>query len=153
MLLLCLNVFRGGTTVYIHGTRFRKDQRAQLYVNMTYSENNTAPNITSFISDVREYTHETALIWVNNIKKCREFACIHFSTHLCHHPHSRHPSLLHSLTPAEYNSIIWSPSLVRDIERRFKDDLRRDCEVWKVYHTTDDFFSWVCQAWNCGACT
>ena len=24
---------------------------------------------------------------------------IHFSTHLCHHPHSRHPSLLHSFTP------------------------------------------------------
>ena len=21
---------------------------------------------------------------------------IHFSTHLCHHPHSRHPSLFHS---------------------------------------------------------
>jgi len=25
---------------------------------------------------------------------------IHFSTHLCHHPHSRHPSLLHSFTPS-----------------------------------------------------
>ena len=24
---------------------------------------------------------------------------IHFSTHLYHHPHSRHPSLLHSFTP------------------------------------------------------
>ena len=24
---------------------------------------------------------------------------IHFSTHLCHHPHSRHPPLLHSFTP------------------------------------------------------
>ena len=24
---------------------------------------------------------------------------IHLSTHLCHHPHSRHPSLLHSFTP------------------------------------------------------
>ena len=24
---------------------------------------------------------------------------IHFSTHLCHHPHSRRPSLLHSFTP------------------------------------------------------
>jgi len=24
---------------------------------------------------------------------------IHFSTHLCHHPHSRHPSLLFSFTP------------------------------------------------------
>ena len=24
---------------------------------------------------------------------------IHFSTHLCHHPHSRHPSFLYSFTP------------------------------------------------------
>ena len=34
---------------------------------------------------------------------------IHFSTHLCHHPHSRHPSLLHSFTPGSKPSFSTNP--------------------------------------------
>ena len=35
---------------------------------------------------------------------------IHFSTHLCHHPHSRHPSLLHSFTPGSKPTFTTNPS-------------------------------------------
>jgi len=35
---------------------------------------------------------------------------IHFSTHLCHHPHSRHPSLLHSFTPGSKPTFSTNPS-------------------------------------------
>ena len=35
---------------------------------------------------------------------------IHFSTHLCHHPHSRHPSLLHSFTPGSKPIFSTNPS-------------------------------------------
>jgi len=34
---------------------------------------------------------------------------IHFSTHLCHHPHSRHPSLL-SFTPGSKPTFSTNPS-------------------------------------------
>ena len=34
---------------------------------------------------------------------------IHFSTHLCHHPHSRHPSLLHSFTPGSKPTFSTNP--------------------------------------------
>jgi len=60
------------------------------------------------------YTDELALSWLLIIPLCLFYfqihsvsltilvsihLLIHFSTHLCHHPHSRHPSLLHSFTP------------------------------------------------------
>jgi len=35
---------------------------------------------------------------------------IHFSTHLCRHPHSRHPSLLHSFTPGSKPTFSTNPS-------------------------------------------
>ena len=35
---------------------------------------------------------------------------IHFSTHLCHHPHSRHPSLLLSFTPGSKPTFSTNPS-------------------------------------------
>jgi len=35
---------------------------------------------------------------------------IHFSTHLCHHLHSRHPSLLHSFTPGSKPTFSINPS-------------------------------------------
>jgi len=35
---------------------------------------------------------------------------IHFSTHLCHHPHSRHPSLLLSFTPGSKPPFSTNPS-------------------------------------------
>ena len=34
---------------------------------------------------------------------------IHFSTHLCHHPHSRRPSLLHSFTPGSKPTFSTNP--------------------------------------------
>ena len=34
---------------------------------------------------------------------------IHFSTHLCHHPHSRHPSPLHSFTPGSKPTFSTNP--------------------------------------------
>jgi len=39
---------------------------------------------------------------------------IHFSTHLCHHTHSRHPSLLHSFTPGSKPTFSTNP-----LHRRF----------------------------------
>jgi len=38
------------------------------------------------------------------------YLLIHFSTHLCHHPHSRHPSLLHSFTPGSKPTLSTNPS-------------------------------------------
>ena len=35
---------------------------------------------------------------------------IHFSTHLCHYPHSRHRSLLHSFTPGSKSTFSTNPS-------------------------------------------
>jgi len=35
---------------------------------------------------------------------------IHFSTYLCHHPHSRHPSLIHSFTPGSKPTFSTNPS-------------------------------------------
>ena len=35
---------------------------------------------------------------------------IHFSTHICHHPNSRHPSLLHSFTPGSKPTFSTIPS-------------------------------------------
>jgi len=35
---------------------------------------------------------------------------IHLSTHICHHPHSRHPSLLHSFTPGSKPTFSTNPS-------------------------------------------
>ena len=35
---------------------------------------------------------------------------IHFSTHLCYHPHSRHPSPLHSFTPGSKPTFSSNPS-------------------------------------------
>jgi len=35
---------------------------------------------------------------------------IHFSTHLCHHPHSHHPSLFHSFTPGSKPTFSTNPS-------------------------------------------
>jgi len=35
---------------------------------------------------------------------------IHFSTHICHHPHSRHPSFLHSFTPGQKPTFSTNPS-------------------------------------------
>jgi len=34
----------------------------------------------------------------------------HLSTHLCHHPHSHHPSLLHSFTPGSKRTFSTNPS-------------------------------------------
>jgi len=38
------------------------------------------------------------------------YVFIHFSTHLCHHLHSRHPSLLHSFTPGSKPTFSTNPS-------------------------------------------
>ena len=38
---------------------------------------------------------------------------IHFSTHLCHHPRSHHPSLLHSFTPGSKPTFSTNPSHLR----------------------------------------
>ena len=38
---------------------------------------------------------------------------IHLSTHLCHHPHSRHPLLLHSFTPGSKPTFSTNPSHCR----------------------------------------
>ena len=38
---------------------------------------------------------------------------IHLSTHLCHHPHSRHPSLLRSFTPGSKPTFSTNPSNLR----------------------------------------
>ena len=38
---------------------------------------------------------------------------IHLSAHLCHHPHSRHPSLLHSFTPGSKPTFSTNPSHLR----------------------------------------
>jgi len=35
---------------------------------------------------------------------------IHFSAHLCHHPHSRHQSLFHSFTPGSKPTFSTNPS-------------------------------------------
>ena len=47
----------------------------------------------------------TILVWIHLL--------IHFSTHLSHHPHSRHSSLLHSFTPGSQPTFSTNPSHLR----------------------------------------
>jgi len=70
---------------------------------------------------------------------------IHFSTHLCHHPHSRHPSLLHSFTPGSKPTFSTSPShrnfygggkggreRVEGAKEKGEGEGRKDEAVWRV---------------------
>ena len=76
---------------------------------------------------------------------------IHLSTHLCHHPHSRHPPLRHSFTTGSKPTFSTNPS-----HRRFIFFYLLDCltitGLDRTYHAQHFVFSFtfyffVCSVW------
>ena len=65
---------------------------------------------------------------------------IHFSTHLYHHPHSRHPSLLHSFTSGSKPTFSTNP-----VHRRFllPNGLPHDNGTGPTYHAHHFIFSFA----------
>ena len=75
------------------------------------------PTISSWKITYRSFRYAAPRFW-NQLSdsfhqphhSCLDSLLIHFSTHLCHHPHSRHLSLLHSYTPGSKPTFSTNPS-------------------------------------------
>ena len=66
---------------------------------------------------------------------------IHFSTHLWHHPHSRHPSLLHSFTPG--SKPIFSTNPFHRIDFFYLLDCLTITGLDRTYHARHFIFSFA----------
>ena len=65
---------------------------------------------------------------------------IHFSTHLCHHPRSHHPSLLHSFTPGSKPTFSTNPSHLRFL---YLLDCHKITGLHRTYHAHHFIFSFT----------
>ena len=78
---------------------------------------------------------------------------IHLSAHLCHHPHSHHPSLLHSFTPGSKPTFSTNPSHLTTSSNRGLPSRSRDqtgLTMLLDLFFSSFFFNYfsVCPAWQ-----
>ena len=70
-----------------------------------------SPAVSLKITD-RSFRYASHRLWIYSVSLTTLVSIhliIHFSTHLPHHPHSRHPSLLHSFTPGSKPTFSTNP--------------------------------------------